>query len=81
MAKGTLISLLGSSGCGKTTVLHILAGLAEATSGSVEIRGQAVVGPQHDFGVVFQSPTLMPWRTVLDNVLFPMEVQGRNDRG
>jgi len=80
VAEGTLVSLLGPSGCGKTTVLRILAGLAQATSGAVEIRGRAVTGPQRDFGVVFQSPTLMPWRTVLDNVLFPMEVQGRNDR-
>ncbi len=76
---GELISLLGPSGCGKTTVLRILAGLTEATSGTVEFRGQQVVGPQRDFGVVFQSPTLMPWRTVLDNVLFPMEVQGRKN--
>ena len=79
VADGELISLLGPSGCGKTTVLRILAGLTEATSGTVEIRGQSVVGPQRDFGVVFQSPTLMPWRTVLDNVLFPMEVQGRKN--
>ncbi len=79
VADGELISLLGPSGCGKTTVLRILAGLTEATSGTVEIRGQQVVGPQRDFGVVFQSPTLMPWRTVLDNVLFPMEVQGRKN--
>jgi NitT/TauT family transport system ATP-binding protein len=79
VAEGELISLLGPSGCGKTTVLRILAGLTEASSGTVEIRGKPVVGPQSDFGVVFQSPTLMPWRTVLDNVLFPMEVQGRKN--
>jgi NitT/TauT family transport system ATP-binding protein len=79
VADGELISLLGPSGCGKTTVLRILAGLTEPTVGTVEIRGQRVVGPQRDFGVVFQSPTLMPWRTVLDNVLFPMEVQGRKN--
>jgi NitT/TauT family transport system ATP-binding protein len=79
VAEGELVSLLGPSGCGKTTVLRILAGLIEATAGIVEIRGQAVIGPQRDFGIVFQSPTLMPWRTVLDNVLFPMEVQGRKN--
>ncbi len=79
VADGELISLLGPSGCGKTTVLRIFAGLTDATAGTVEIRGQRVVGPQRDFGVVFQSPTLMPWRTVLDNVLFPMEVQGRKN--
>ncbi|MFM9967692.1 MAG: ABC transporter ATP-binding protein [Burkholderiales bacterium] len=79
VGEGQLISLLGPSGCGKTTVMRILAGLTEATRGTVEIRGKAVTGPQRDFGVAFQSPTLMPWRSVIDNVLFPMEVQGRND--
>ena len=79
IAQGQLISLLGPSGCGKTTVLRILAGLTDATSGTVEIRGRPVTGPQRDFGVAFQSPTLMPWRTVIENVLFPMEVQGRKD--
>jgi len=80
VADGELVSLLGPSGCGKTTVLRILAGLTDATDGAVEIRGQLVSGPQRDFGIVFQSPTLMPWRTVLDNVLFPMEVQKRKDK-
>jgi NitT/TauT family transport system ATP-binding protein len=79
IAQGQLISLLGPSGCGKTTVLRILAGLTDATSGMVEIRGQPVTGPQRDFGVAFQSPTLMPWRTVMENILFPMEVQGRKN--
>ena len=79
VGEGKLISLLGPSGCGKTTVMRILAGLTEATRGAVEIRGQSVTGPQRDFGVAFQSPTLMPWRTIIENVLFPMEVQGRKD--
>ena len=79
LGEGQLISLLGPSGCGKTTVLRILAGLTEATRGTVEIRGHAVSGPQRDFGVAFQSPTLMHWRSVIENVLFPMEVQGRKD--
>jgi NitT/TauT family transport system ATP-binding protein len=77
--EGQLISLLGPSGCGKTTVLRILSGLTEVSSGTVEIRGHPVRGPQRDFGVAFQSPTLMPWRTIIENVLFPMEVQGRKD--
>jgi NitT/TauT family transport system ATP-binding protein len=79
ITQGQLVSLLGPSGCGKTTVLRILAGLTPATGGSVEIGGRRVTGPQHDFGIAFQTPTLMPWRTVIDNVLFPMEVQGRKD--
>ena len=78
-ARGDLVSLLGPSGCGKTTLLRIIAGLIPKTSGSVRIRGAEVDGPQADFGFVFQSPNLMPWRTVLDNVLFPMAVLRRRD--
>ena len=73
------ISLLGPSGCGKTTFLRIAAGLISKTSGVVEINGAAVERPQPDFGVVFQQPNLMPWRTVLKNVLFPTEIQGDAD--
>jgi NitT/TauT family transport system ATP-binding protein len=78
--QGELVSLLGPSGCGKTTLLRIIAGLTQATAGRVEIRGRLVDGPQEDFGFVFQSPNLLPWRTVLANVLFPMEIAGRNDQ-
>ena len=73
---GQLISLLGPSGCGKTTFLRIAAGLIPKTSGIVEINGAEVERPQPDFGMVFQQPNLMPWRTVLKNVLFPIEIQG-----
>lgn len=73
------ISLLGPSGCGKTTFLRIAAGLIPKTSGIVEINGAEVERPQPDFGVVFQQPNLMPWRTVLKNVLFPTEIQGDAD--
>ena len=73
---GQLVSLLGPSGCGKTTFLRIAAGLIPRTSGVVEINGVDVKGPQPDFGVVFQQPNLMPWRTVLKNVLFPTEIHG-----
>jgi NitT/TauT family transport system ATP-binding protein len=77
--QGELVSLLGPSGCGKTTLLRIIAGMTRASQGRVEIRGREVVGPQEDFGFVFQTPNLLPWRTVLANVLFPMEIAGRND--
>jgi NitT/TauT family transport system ATP-binding protein len=78
--QGELISLLGPSGRGKTTLLRIIAGLTRASSGRVEIRGRLVDAPQEDFGFVFQTPNLLPWRTVLGNVLFPMEIAGRNDQ-
>src|SRR5207237_10594014 len=74
-----LVALLGPSGCGKTTLLRIVAGMTRASHGRVEIRGREVLGPQDDFGFVFQAPNLLPWRTVLANVLFPMEIAGRND--
>ena len=74
--EGDLVSLLGPSGCGKTTVLKMISGLIECTEGKISIAGSEVNGPYPNVGMVFQTPTLMPWRTVLDNVLFPMEVLG-----
>jgi NitT/TauT family transport system ATP-binding protein len=79
LPKGSLVSLLGPSGCGKTSFLKIVAGLSSATGGIVEIRGETVIGPHRDFGFAFQQPNLMPWRSVLANVLFPMEIVGRSD--
>jgi NitT/TauT family transport system ATP-binding protein len=76
---GNLVTLLGPSGCGKTTFLKIVAGLISASSGTIQINGRDVTGPHPDFGVVFQQANLMPWRTVLNNVLFPMEILGRRD--
>lgn len=77
--KGELVSLLGPSGCGKTTVLKMMGGLLPATGGLLELNGSEITKPYPGVGVVFQSPTLMPWRTVIGNVLYPMEVLGKND--
>ncbi len=76
---GHLVTLLGPSGCGKTTFLKIVGGLLSASSGTIQINGRDVQEPQPDFGVVFQQANLMPWRTVLANVLFPMEILRRAD--
>jgi NitT/TauT family transport system ATP-binding protein len=76
---GELIAFLGPSGCGKTTLLRIVAGMTKPSSGRVEIRGKTVDGPYADFGFAFQTPNLLPWRSVTKNVLFPMEIQNRND--
>jgi NitT/TauT family transport system ATP-binding protein len=78
--RGRLVALLGPSGCGKTTLLRIVAGLISKTSGSVTIDGQEVDKPLGNYGFVFQAPSLMPWRNVLDNVLFPMEILKRSNK-
>lgn len=76
LADGEFVTVVGTSGCGKTTLLKILAGLIRPSSGEVLLRGKPVEGPQRDMGIVFQSPVLLPWRTVLQNVLLPIEVLG-----
>jgi NitT/TauT family transport system ATP-binding protein len=70
---GEFVSVVGQSGCGKSTLLKILAGLLPYSSGSVELNGKPLRGPTPQAAVVFQSPVLLPWRTVLDNVLLPIE--------
>lgn len=76
VAEGEFISVVGPSGCGKSTLLNVLAGLIPKTSGEVLFNGIPVDGPRRDVGVVFQAPVLLPWRTVLDNTLLPIEVHG-----
>jgi NitT/TauT family transport system ATP-binding protein len=74
ISAGSFATIVGPSGCGKSTLLRILAGLIPASAGSVEIAGQTVAGPRKDIGMVFQSSILLPWRTVLDNVMLPAEI-------
>ncbi|TCT06109.1 ABC transporter ATP-binding protein [Aquabacter spiritensis] len=69
------VTIVGPSGCGKSTLLKIIAGLLPASSGQLRVVDQPVLKPRRDIGVVFQSPVLLPWRTVLENVLLPAEVQ------
>jgi NitT/TauT family transport system ATP-binding protein len=75
VADGEFVSIVGPSGCGKSTLLKILAGLLPASQGEAELRGSPIDGPRRDIGVVFQSPVLFPWRSVLGNVLLPADVQ------
>jgi len=77
---GEFITIVGQSGCGKTTLLKILAGLLQRSAGSVTLRGQPVDEPSRDIGIVFQDPVLLPWRTVFDNVMLPVEVLGLDRR-
>lgn len=73
--RGEFISIVGPSGCGKTTMLKILAGLIPRTEGVVRVAGRDVDGPLPQVGMVFQAATLLPWRTILQNVMVPVEVQ------
>ena len=76
LREGEFKAVVGPSGCGKSTLLRVIAGLLPATSGAVRVNGAAVSGPQTDLGVVFQSPVLLEWRTVLENVLVQLELRG-----
>jgi sulfonate transport system ATP-binding protein len=62
------VALVGTSGCGKTTLLRIISGIERATGGRLTLKGEAVIGPRRDVGVVFQEPRLMPWLTARENI-------------
>jgi NitT/TauT family transport system ATP-binding protein len=70
------VTVVGPSGCGKSTLMKLIAGLMPASAGLIAVAGTAVAAPRTDIGVVFQNPILLPWRTVMENVLLPAEVQG-----
>jgi NitT/TauT family transport system ATP-binding protein len=80
VSSGEFFSVVGPSGAGKTTLLKIIAGLIPPTRGEVWVQGEAVRGPLEDFGMVFQNPVLLQWRTALDNVLLPIEFLHRDRR-
>ena len=75
VGEGEFVSVVGPSGCGKSTLLKLIAGLLPATRGSIEIGGVPVDGPPPGIGIVFQSHVLLPWRTVLSNILLQAEVR------
>ncbi|BCH66570.1 ABC transporter ATP-binding protein [Agrobacterium vitis] len=77
VARHEFLAILGPSGCGKSTLLRMIAGLLAPSSGSLQVFGHPVTEPRDDIGIVFQKPTLLPWATVEDNVLFP----ARHKRG
>jgi len=75
--EGEFVSIVGPSGCGKTTFLNAVDGLIPIKSGRIRLNGREVKRPGRDRAVVFQSPSLLPWRTVRDNILYGLELQGR----
>jgi NitT/TauT family transport system ATP-binding protein len=77
---GEFVSIVGPSGCGKSTLLRIVAGLLSPSGGTVTIDGRPVARPQTAIGFVFQSPTLLEWRSVLDNVMLQIEMRGLQPR-
>jgi NitT/TauT family transport system ATP-binding protein len=71
---GEFIAIVGPSGCGKSTFMKLATGLRMPSKGTVHIDGQQVTGPLKIVGMAFQAPTLLPWRTTLDNILLPLEI-------
>lgn len=80
VAENEFLSIVGPSGCGKSTLLKLIVGLLPITEGRILFRGEPVHGPRTDVGMVFQEPILLPWRTVRENVMFPIEILRRPER-
>lgn len=73
--RGSFVSLVGPSGCGKSTLLRLIAGLIDRSAGNLTVHGVPVTGPHTDVGMMFQRATLLEWRTAVENVLLPVEIQ------
>jgi NitT/TauT family transport system ATP-binding protein len=78
IADGEFVTVLGPSGCGKSTLLRMVAGLTKPSSGQIFVDGEPVTGPNTRLGIVFQHAVLLKWRTVLENVMLPAEILGRD---
>ncbi len=74
VARGEFVSLLGPSGCGKSTLLMMMAGLERPTGGSILLGGSEIREPRRDIGIIFQDATLLPWKSAIENVLFPVRI-------
>ena len=80
VGQGEFLAIVGPSGCGKSTLLRLIAGLLAPSAGSVALFGARVTRPQTRLGIVFQSPVLLEWRTILDNVLLQLELRGEDPK-
>ncbi|MEV0720455.1 ABC transporter ATP-binding protein [Asanoa sp. NPDC050611] len=76
VAEGEFVAVVGRSGCGKSTLLRLVAGLLMPTQGEIQVGGERVTKARRDIAMLFQRPALLPWRSVLDNVLLPAEIFG-----
>src|SRR5215204_4463963 len=76
VAPGEFLGVIGPSGCGKSTLFNVIGGLIDAYDGRVTVAGETVSGPHPSIGMVFQEESTFPWRTVIDNVAFPLEIAG-----
>src|SRR3954451_315937 len=76
VAPGEFVSVIGPSGCGKSTLFNIIGGLLDGYEGTVKVAGDLVRGPHPAIGMIFQEESTFPWRTVIDNVAFPLEIAG-----
>ena len=77
VARGEFVSVIGPSGCGKSTLFHMIGGLTPPTTGRIGIEGEPIDGPHPAIGMVFQEESCFPWRSVEDNVSFPLELAGQ----
>src|SRR5580700_11305372 len=76
VAPGEFLAVIGPSGCGKSTLFNVIGGLLDGYRGRVTVAGETVRGPHASIGMVFQEESTFPWRTVLENVAFPLEIAG-----
>jgi NitT/TauT family transport system ATP-binding protein len=76
VAPGEFMGVIGPSGCGKSTLFNVIGGLVDGYEGRVTVAGETVTGPHPSIGMVFQEESTFPWRTVIDNVAFPLEIAG-----
>src|SRR6516165_479149 len=78
--QGEFLSVIGPSGCGKSTLFNVIGGLLSHHDGVVSVGGETISGPHHSIGMVFQEESTFPWRNVVDNVAFPLEISGMGKR-
>jgi NitT/TauT family transport system ATP-binding protein len=79
ISDGEFVAIVGPSGCGKTTLLNAICGLQPLNEGNIRIDGRPIKGPGRDRAMVFQAPSLLPWRSVADNIMYGLELQGRRN--